>query len=129
VETVLQGKRFVSSSLIGRNSINPQDEHTAEQARREKVVAPSRLQSVESNDHKLRLYSDNAAFVDDFAQSIEAALENGNAVVAIATASHRANLLQRLRADGVDVDAAAERKLYVPVGCFRLALDSHVHRD
>jgi len=115
MEAVLQGKPFVSCSLMGRDSINPEDEHTTEQARREKVVAPSRPQTVESSPHELRLYSDDAAFVDDFAHTVEAALENGNAVVVIATESHRANLLQQLRADGVDVDAAAERKLYIPL--------------
>lgn len=115
VRAVLEGKRFVSASLRGRALINREDEYTAEQARRERVVAPSRPQSVESNRHELRLYSDDAAFVDAFAHSIEAALENGNAVVVIATESHRANLLQHLREGGVDVDAAAERKLYIPL--------------
>jgi hypothetical protein len=42
-------------------------------------------------------------------------LENGNAVVVIATGSHQASLLQHLRANGVDVDAAAERKFYTPL--------------
>jgi DNA-binding NarL/FixJ family response regulator len=113
VEAVLQGKRFVSSSLWGCD-----DEHTTKQARRERIVAPARPQSVERNRHELTLCSDDAAFVDDFAHSIEAALESGNAVVVIATESHRANLLQQLRADGVDVDAAAERKLYIPLDVF-----------
>jgi DNA-binding NarL/FixJ family response regulator len=113
VEAVLEGKRFVSASLGGR-----EDEHTAKQARRERVVVPSRPQSVETNRHELRFYSDDAAFVDDFARSIEAALEKGHVVVVISTESHRANLLQQLRADGVDVHAAAERKLYFPSDVF-----------
>ena len=113
VEAVLQGKRFVSASLCGRD-----DEHTTKRARRERIVAPSRPQSVEHNRHELRLCSDDATFVDDFAHSIEAALESGSAVVVIATESHRANLLQQLRADGVDVDAASERKLYIPLDVF-----------
>jgi DNA-binding NarL/FixJ family response regulator len=110
VEAVLQGKRFVSETLGGR-----EDEHTAEQARRERIVVPSRPQSAETNRHELRLYSDDAAFVDDFTHSIEAALESGNAVVVIATEAHRANLLQQLRTDAVDVDAAAERKRFIPL--------------
>src|SRR5215467_8193758 len=113
VEAVLQGKGFVSASLWGCN-----DEHSTKQARRERIVTPSRPQSVEHNRHELRLCSDDATFVDDFAHSIEAALESGSAVVVIATESHRANLLQQLRADGVDVDAAAERKLYFPLDVF-----------
>ena len=115
VKAVLEGKRFVSASLTRRDSINPEDEHIAEQARRERVVAPSQPQSVESNRHELRLYSDDAVFVDDFVHSIEAALDSGNAVVVIATELHRLNILQHLRADGVDIDAAVERKLYIPL--------------
>jgi len=114
VNAVLE-KRFVSASLTVRDSINPEDEHIAEQARRERVVAPSQPQSVESNRHELRLYSDDAVFVDDFVHSIEAALDSGNAVVVIATELHRLNILQHLRADGVDIDAAVERKLYIPL--------------
>ena len=78
----------------------------------ESLRLPER-RTFESNRHELRLYSDSAAFVEDFAHSIEAALENGNAVVVIATESHHANLLQQLRADAVDVDVAVERKRYI----------------
>ena len=115
VEAVLRGRPFVSPGLACCDSINLEDEHIAEQAWRDKVVAHSRPHSVERHRHELRLYSDSAAFVEDFAHSIEAGLENGNAVVVIATESHRANLLQQLRADAVDVEAAAERKRYIPL--------------
>ena len=104
IEAVLRGKQFVSAGLNDRNSID-----TADRALHEKVVARSRLQSVER--HELRLYADDTAFVDGLAQSIEATLENRNAIVVIVTESHRANLLQRLRADSVDVDSAVERRL------------------
>jgi DNA-binding NarL/FixJ family response regulator len=88
IEAVLRGKQFVSAGLNDRNS-----------------------QSVER--HELRLCADDTAFVDGLAQSIETTLENRNAVVAIVTESHRANLLQKLRADGVDVDSAVERRLLI----------------
>ena len=132
VRAVLEGKRFVSASLTGRNLINVEDEHNAGQARREGVVAASRPQGVESNHHELRFYSDDAAFVDAFARSIKAALESENAVVVIATESHRANLLQHLRADGVDVDAAAERQLYIPLDVsdsLPTVMDTSTHGD
>jgi DNA-binding NarL/FixJ family response regulator len=106
IEAVLHGKQFVSAGLKDRNSID-----TADRALREKVVARSRLQSVER--HELRLYADDTAFVDGLAQSIAATLENRNAIVVIVTESHRANLLQKLRADGVDVDSAVERRLLI----------------
>ena len=106
IEAVLHGKQFVSAGLKDRNSID-----TADRALPEEVVARSRFQSVEG--HELRLYADDTAFVDGFAQSIQATLENRNAIVVIVTKSHRANLLQKLRADGVDVDSAVERRLLI----------------
>jgi DNA-binding NarL/FixJ family response regulator len=115
VEAVLHGKVFVSSSLTGRGSINSQDEHSAKEDRCERVVVPSGPQRDANSRHELRLYSDDAAFVRDLAHSIEAALENGNAVVVVATESHRANLLQQLNADGVDTGDVSERKLYIPL--------------
>jgi DNA-binding NarL/FixJ family response regulator len=105
IEAVLHGEQFVSAGLKDRNSID------TDRALRERVVARSRLQSVER--HELRLYADDTAFVDGFAQSIEATLENRNAIVVIVTESHRADLLQKLRADGVDVDSAVERRLLI----------------
>jgi DNA-binding NarL/FixJ family response regulator len=104
IEAVLHGKQFVSVGLTDRNSID-----TADRALREKVVARSPFQSVER--HELRLYADDTAFVDGLAQSIEATLENRNATLVIVTECHRANLLQKLTADGVDVDSAIERRL------------------
>jgi CheY-like chemotaxis protein len=114
MEAALRGKLFVSSSLAAHDSIKA-DGLTGGQAGRQKVVPHSRPTGAGSNRHELSLYSDDAAFVDDFAHSIGAALEDGNAVVIIATESHRANLLQQLRSDGVDIDVAAERKLFFPL--------------
>ena len=98
VRAVLAGKRFVSTNLAGCD-----------------LIAPTRPQSVESNRHELGIYADDAAFMDDLTQSIRAALENGSAVLVVATESHRANLLQKLRTDGVDIDAASEGQFYIPL--------------
>jgi CheY-like chemotaxis protein len=106
IEAVLRGKQFVSAGLNDRNSID-----TADRGLHENVVAGSRLQSGER--HELRLYADDTAFVDGLAQSIEATLENRNAIVVIVTESHRADLLQKLEADGVDVDSAVERRALI----------------
>ena len=80
----------------------------ADRARREEVTAASPLQS---ECHELTLCADDAALVSGFSRSIEVALDNGNANLVIATESHRAHLLQKLRADAVDVDTAVERGL------------------
>ena len=110
VEAVLGGKRFISSRLAGQDLIHPEEDR---QAQPDQVVSNFRLETSESNRHELRLYSDDAAFVDDFAHSIEADLKNGHAVLVVATESHRANLLEQLRTDGVDIDTARGRNLYL----------------
>jgi len=112
VEAVLRGQVYVSSGLTDRGLRSLQDET---EVRLGKVVSRFPMQSVESGGRGRRQYSDDAAFVDDFAHSIEAALENGKAVLVVTTESHRANLLHQLRANGVDVDIAAERNLYISI--------------
>jgi KaiC/GvpD/RAD55 family RecA-like ATPase len=49
-----------------------------------------------------------------FAHFIEAALQAGHAVIAVTTESHQKGILQRLREDGVDVDAAIRHGAYLP---------------
>ena len=112
VEAVLRGQVYVSSGLTDRGLRSLQDET---EVRLGKVVSRFPVQSVESGGRGRRQYSNDAAFVDDFAHSIEAALENGKAVLVVTTESHRANLLHQLRANGVDVDIAAERNLYISI--------------
>ena len=59
--------------------------------------------------HEVEFYSDDVALVNGFAGLMRAALMVGNAAVVIATEPHRKAILQRLRRDGVDVDAALEQ--------------------
>ena len=104
IDAVLQGKQFVSE-CVKDQSLN----NHADPAQRETAVAPSLFQSIDCHD--LRLYADDAAFADEFAQSIEAAVGNGTASIVIATESHRSRLRQKLRADGVAVDTVIEHSL------------------
>ena len=115
IETVLHEKQLVSAGATVHNLIDRADEHAADSARRAKVVTPCRHENGKINGHELRICSDDSAFVDEFAHSVETALENGSAVVVIATESHRVRILQKLSSDGVEVGAAAERKLYIPL--------------
>ena len=106
IDAVLQGKQFVSARLKDCNLID-----NADCVRREEVIRPSQLQTVSC--HGLRVYANDIAFVDGLAQSIKAALENGNASIIIASESHCSDVLQKLRADGVDVPAGVEQSLLV----------------
>jgi DNA-binding NarL/FixJ family response regulator len=97
VEAVLQGKPFLSRGLP------------------ENIGMPSTTQSLETPSREVRLYADDAAFVNGFARTIATALENGNMAIAVATKSQLEGIFQKLSSDGVNVGAAIELKRYVPL--------------
>ena len=94
VDAVLRGKQFVSSSLKG-NELS--DTSVAK--------APHR--------HEVLFYPDDAVFLDTCTRFIAAALGAGDVVAIVATESHRDSLFQRLKAEGLDVDAEIERGRYI----------------
>lgn len=97
LDAILQGDRFVSRGLADHDLISLRD------------GIPGR------RGHQIEFYEGDSSFVDGFATTIEAALRTGDAMVVIASESHLASIQQRLRSDGVDVDAAVERKSYIPL--------------
>ena len=91
IEAVLGGKRFVSGGLEFSEGTDAQ--------------VPRR--------HEILFCSDEAVLLDSLTQFIAAALIAGNAAIIWATESHRDCLLQRLRALGVNIDAAIQLGTYV----------------
>jgi DNA-binding NarL/FixJ family response regulator len=73
---VLQGKKFMSSSVKLRESERDDEDAV----------------------HEVATYQDDATLVDDFVRFIEAALRAGNPAIVIATESHRIAILQALEA-------------------------------
>jgi hypothetical protein len=65
--------------------------------------------------HEVQFYSDEAVFLDSFSRFISAALDAGDVAVVIATESHRDSLVQKLQANGLDVDAALREGTYIPL--------------
>jgi len=63
--------------------------------------------------HEILFCSDDEALLDGLTRFIGAALNAGNAAIVWATESHRGSLLQRLRAQGVDMDAALRQGTYI----------------
>jgi len=85
IEAVLGGRQFVGSGLESATNAQP----------------PYR--------HEMLFCSSHATIVDGLARFIAAALNAGNPAIVWATESSRAGLFKRLRAQGVDVDAALQR--------------------
>jgi DNA-binding NarL/FixJ family response regulator len=94
VDAVLRGKQFVSSSLKGY-------EFTETSVER----APHR--------HQVLFYSDDTVFLDSCTRFIAAALGAGDVAAVVATESHRDSLFQRLKAEGLDVDAEIKHGRYI----------------
>jgi DNA-binding NarL/FixJ family response regulator len=96
MDAVLRGEQFVSSSLKGYT-------FTATSV----AKAPRR--------HEVLFYSDDAVVLDSFARFIAIALRSGNVAIVVISEAHRDGLVLRLKAQGLDVDAATEQGTYIPL--------------
>ena len=85
IDAVLAGQRFLSRSVALTEASD---------------AAPRR--------HEIVFCPDDAAIVDAFTRHVAAALNAADAAILLVTALHRPDLLQRLRAQRVDVDGAIE---------------------
>jgi DNA-binding NarL/FixJ family response regulator len=89
IETVLQGKRFVSSGLEFNEAADSYHRHEAQ------------------------FYSDDSVFFKSTTRFVADALMVADAAIVLATNSHREGLVQRLKADGFDIDGAVQQGTYI----------------
>jgi DNA-binding NarL/FixJ family response regulator len=94
VDAVLGGKQFFSSSVKGHQFTDTSTEQAAHR-------------------HEVQFYSDDALLLDTFAHFIAAALKSGRAAIVVITESRSDGLVSRLKAQGVDVDAATQQGSYI----------------
>lgn len=114
VRAVLQGGPFLSFGLTDLDSIQFDKERPAISTQRE-GVEPSKIHGFEILSNEVRLYRDDAAFVDGLPHSTAAALEGGGVAVVVAAESDHARILRKLSLDGMDTSTAAARKRYIPL--------------
>ncbi|HEY6971210.1 MAG TPA: response regulator [Candidatus Angelobacter sp.] len=105
MRAVLEGERFVSSSLAKHDVRGAKDEHPARVGSRQGVVEPLRPRNMAIR-HEVEFYSDEAAFVTGLARLIASVLKAGHIAILVASVVHRTDVLHKLRADGVDIDSA-----------------------
>jgi DNA-binding NarL/FixJ family response regulator len=113
VRAVLRGKRFVGSRFAGQSFTGASDAGASERLRSNSVLAPFRHSMEVARCHGAGFYSDDRYLLDGLTEFIGAALMVGNAAIVVATESHRDGLLPRLKAHGVDIDAAIEQGRYI----------------
>jgi DNA-binding NarL/FixJ family response regulator len=87
IDAALAGQRFVSGSL---GFTEPAD-----------APIPRR--------HEILFCPDDTAVVESLTRCVAAALQAGDAAIAVVTAPHQTDLLRELRTQGVDIDGAMER--------------------
>jgi DNA-binding NarL/FixJ family response regulator len=94
MDAVLRGKQFVSSSL---------KDYQLTDTSAEKVP----------HSHEVQFYSDDALLLDTFARFIGVALKSGRAAMVVITESRSDGLVSKLKAQGLDVDAATQQGTYI----------------
>jgi DNA-binding NarL/FixJ family response regulator len=116
VEAVCQGRQFVGSGLSGHNFTDAADaEPPKPQGYTQALPSLASGEGEITRSHEVQFYSDDASLLLGFICFIKAALKTGNAVIVVATETHRKSLLQRLHAHGVDSAAAIQEGRYVPL--------------
>jgi len=116
VATVLQDRKFASTSVGGQALIDGLRERDAECAVPGNIAATPEPEKIEfGRCHEVAFYADDAFFADGFARFVKPNLKAGNSVVVIGTQQHRASVLARLRADAVDVATAIHSGRYLEV--------------
>jgi hypothetical protein len=63
--------------------------------------------------HEVQFYSDDVVLLDRAVPFVGAALKRGDGAIIVATKSHRDSLIQILKSEGFDVDAAIRAGMYV----------------
>ena len=115
VDAVLRGGQFVGRRFSGHDLIGASDTRASQEFRTNGTFAPLQKYVQIAHRHEVRFYSDDECFLDGFTQFIGAALNAGNAVIVVATESHRDSLLLRLQAHGLDIGTAIEEGRYIPL--------------
>jgi DNA-binding NarL/FixJ family response regulator len=101
IDAVLRGEQFVSSSIKGHEFTDTAGEKP-----------PHR--------HEVHFYSDDALLLDTYARFIAVALKSGRAAIAVISQSRSAGLLSRLKAQGLDVDAATQQGTYIQLDASKM---------
>jgi DNA-binding NarL/FixJ family response regulator len=113
MESVCQGRRFVSKGLSGHDRSDAIDPQARGHFFQQLPPRPVPDQAKVKHSHEVHFYSDDAAFLLGLAGFVETALDAGNPVIVVATEPHRKGLLETLMARGIDGAAAMEQGLYL----------------
>jgi hypothetical protein len=66
-----------------------------------------------THGHEVQFYSDDALLLDSFARFVTVAVKSGRAAIVVITQSRSDGLVSRLKAQGLDVDAATQQGTFI----------------
>ena len=114
VEAALRGEQFLSSTIAAPAIANSSTANPTE-------PLGIQQQTLEIHGlHEVHFYSDGASFLNTFAHFVGSAIKAGDAAVVAVTKTRRDLLLQRFKADGIDIRTASEQGRYISLDPFDL---------
>lgn len=107
VRAVSEGKRFVSSSLIGLHTgiLNP--------PKRGIGIPGTIVENTVPHRHEAIFYSDDRVLLNRLTLFLGNALKSGRAAIVIATEPHRQAVLSRLQGYGINIPGVIDRSRYL----------------
>jgi DNA-binding NarL/FixJ family response regulator len=99
LEAIVDGRRFVSASVVGPALTRTTSESVGQKTRR----------------HEAAFHSDETSLLDDYARFVASALEAGHAAIFVGSSSRREQIHRRLQARGLDSDYAIKEGRYLPL--------------
>ncbi len=113
VDTVCRGGRFISTGLPSYNWASVTNVNATNPSVQKEFPSEISKNTDSTHSHALQLYADDEAFLLGLTGCVEAALKAKYPIIVVVTESHRASLLERLKARGVGVAAAIDQGLFV----------------
>jgi DNA-binding response OmpR family regulator len=113
VDAVLRGGQFIGRRFSGHDFAGVSDDGASQEFRSNGSFALLQQNTEIAYRHSVRFYSDDECLLESFTQFIAVALNAGNAMIVVATESHRDSLLLRLHAHGLDIATAIEQGRYI----------------
>ena len=115
INTVLEGRQFVTASLADHNLIGPPLQYPTEHPHCGNIATTQPKNVGIASHHTVGFYTDDEYFANDVTRFVAAALKAGNRAVVVATEAHRHSLLRGLQALGLDISDAIEQGRYIAV--------------
>jgi DNA-binding NarL/FixJ family response regulator len=116
INAVLEGKRFMSTSLTRSGISAPAIQDSPDDSDCDGILTVTQAQKFEiTRKHEAGFYSDDRDLLDHLTRFVATALKVGNAAIVIATDSHRQVLHSRLKAEGLDLGTVIKQGRYIPL--------------